>query len=206
MTFKVGDKVRYTNTKEFPKLEGWEAEVVETHLTSKGTTRVKTLKNPGNAMGTYVGKTGCYYSRNLELIEQPYTFADIQVGDKIRRTLTRKNGSTHVSEGVVVSTDALSASDSEGYKLAYGSDGNPFKGTVVLELLDRPKPKHWTETKPIGSVGVILDGQFTKTITKVNEGEWRVYYSIDGFNYTDANPHVKARTADLDEAKLHWIK
>lgn len=202
MTFKAGDRVRYKDGARNREWHGWEGVV---NWSQGSTTNAKTHK------GSIPGKEVNLTTDNLELIEKPFTYDDIQVGDKIRRTLTRESGTTEVREGVVTKMGKcgeLALDDgvptSSSYILAYATDTH--KETVVLELLDRPKPKHWTETKPVGSVGVILDGQFTKTITKVNEGEWRVYYSIDGFNYTDANPHVKARTADLDEAKLHWIK
>jgi hypothetical protein len=152
-------------------------------------------------------------TENLELIKPAFTFADIQVGDKIRRTLTRETGTTEVREGVVTEKSSLYATDTSptktaaiSYILAYDSDGDPAKPQVVLELLDRPKPKHWTEAKPVGSVGVYVEGTFTKTYTKSGVNEWTVLYAVDGYTYKDNNSGLFARFGTLDDSKVTWIK
>lgn len=176
--FKVGDRVRYKKTDEFPRLKGWEAEVVEINLTSKGTTRVRTLKNPGNATGTYAGKTGLYYTNNLELIDSPFTFADIQVGDKIRRTYTRETGTTEVREGVVSRKDESVATDTSkpigSYILAYSSDGDPAKPQVKLELLERPEKELelWEDRKPGDKIVTYLSDGLDRIFTKREDGLW----------------------------------
>jgi hypothetical protein len=157
------------------------------------------------------GSTGFCYPKRVKKVG--FTFADIQVGDKIRRTLTRETGTTEVREGTVVelkrgfATDAISTGQpGSSYILAYDSDGDPAKPQVVLELLDRPKPKHWTEAKPVGSVGVYVEGTFTKTYTKSGVNEWTVLYAVDGYTYKDNNSGLFARFGTLDDSKVTWIK
>lgn len=211
---KVGDKVRYSLSDKCPQMKGWEGEIVE--MPRLGSARVKTLKNPGNH-STQVGSAGWYLSSNLELIkeERPnpwapkpaFTFKDIQVGDKVRRTLKRKSGATEVREGTVERLQGSYATD-DGYILAYVNDDKPYTNgsSVVLELLERPEPPHWTEDKPVGSVGIYMDGNFTKTLTKTGENDWHVLYAVDGYNYDDTNMGLYARFGTLDESKLTWIK
>lgn len=211
MTFKAGDKVKYNQTFKYPEMEGWEAEVVNVGEDRKGLTRVRTTV-PGGLEWAKVGTLGYYYTSNLELIDPPFTFADIKVGDKIRRTLTRDTGTTEVREGVVTKMGKcgeLALDDgvptSPSFILAYATDTH--KATVVLELLDRPKPKHWTETKPVGSVAVILDGVFTKTLKKTSEFGWQVRYIEDEHTYKASNAEIKTRTAQwVSDKKLTWIK
>jgi hypothetical protein len=151
-------------------------------------------------------------TENLELIAPTFTYEDIQVGDRIRRTLTRETGTTEVREGVVTEKSALYATDTNpgktaaiNYILAYQSDGDPDKPQVVLELLDRPKPKHWTEAKPVGSAAIYVDSAFTKTFRKTGEDEWTVVYPEDGSTYTTPGKMLLKRFSGWDEAKLTWI-
>lgn len=204
MTFKAGDKVRYKDGARNREWHGWEGVV---NWSQGSTTSAKTTK------GSIPGKEVNLTTDNLELIEQSFTYEDIQVGDRIRRTYTRGTGTTEVREGVVTEKSAIYAGDGKNtgnpraaYILAYSSDGDPDKPTVKLELLDRPKPKHWTETKPVGSVAVILDGNFTKTLMKTSEFSWNVLYAIDGYTYKDTNRAIQSRVSGLDEAKINWIK
>jgi hypothetical protein len=94
---------------------------------------------------------------------------------------------------------------SDGYILAYDTDGNPAKPQVKLELLERPKPKHWTEAKPVGSAAVYVDSAFTKTFRKTGEDEWTVVYPEDGSTYTTPGKMLLKRFSGWDEAKLTWI-
>jgi hypothetical protein len=200
--------VRYkSGTNAHSDWYGWEGVV---NWSNSGTTNADTTASTKyRGVGSQVHLT----TENLELIEPPFTFADIQVGDKIRRTLTRETGTTEVREGTVVelkrgfATDAISTGQpGSSYILAYDSDGDPAKPQVVLELLDRPKPKHWTETKPVGSVAIFLDGIFTKTLKKTSEQGWNVLYAEDGYAYKASNDEIKTRATGWDESKVTWIK
>lgn len=202
MTFKVGDRVEFVEDYGFGADKG--AQGVVTALVSGGTFVRVELDN---------GPTVEPFPHRLQKVEPAFTFADIQVGDKIRRTLTRDTGTTEVREGTVVEKSSLYALDAkrtgrvgDSYILAYDSDGDPAKPQVKLELLDRPKPKHWTETKPVGSVAIYLAGMFTKTFRKTGDDEWVVVYPEDGFTFESKNQGLMTRFAAWDESKLTWIK
>lgn len=181
MTFKAGDKVRYTgDCNTFSgRLGGFKpAEGVITEPGS-GTTHLR-LTSPvqGYREGSVVG----LFTSNLELITPAFTFADIQVGDKIRRTLTRDTGTTEVREGVVVEKSGLYALDAkhtgragDSYILAYNSDSDPAKPQVVLELLDRPEkePELW-ENRKAGDKITSYDGagKLSRIFTKREDGDW----------------------------------
>jgi hypothetical protein len=215
VTFKAGDKVRYKNVSGYGCWAGLEGEVLgdtTPELTIAKITRSADGFSPDDRLNK-VGSTGKFITENLELIEPAFTFADIQVGDKIRRTYTRDTGTTEVREGVVAMKDDLYATDTNpgktsaiNYILAYQSDGDPDKPQVVLELLDRPKPKHWTETKPVGSAAIYVDGMFSKTFRKTGEDEWTVVYPEDGFTFESKNQGLMTRFTGWDEAKLTWIR
>lgn len=203
MTFKVGDKVRY---KKLDGYEDWHGLEGVVQSSDDDETRV-VASNKVNAY-TSVGGVARLTTENLELITATFTYEDIQVGDRIRRTLTRPSGTTEVREGTVAEKAGGLATDKGtlSYILAYDTDDHPDKHQVVLELLDRPKPKHWTETKPVGSVGVILDAFHTKILTKTSEHGWNVLYPSDGYTYKDTNKALERRSAQWDESKLTWIK
>lgn len=205
MTFKAGDKVRHKDT--VGPWAGWEGTV---HAEVGGVTTA--FSDAFNGYGSEVRLT----TSNLELITPTFTFADIQVGDRIRRTLTRPSGTTEVREGVVAQKSALYAMDTTpgktaaiNYILAYDSDGHPDKPQVVLELLDRPKPKHWTETKPVGSVALHthVSGPLVKTVKKVAEGTWEVKYLSNNNTFVRTDEEIQESFADLtpEDPRWRWI-
>jgi hypothetical protein len=215
VTFKAGDKVRYTGDCNTFSGHNGGFKPAEGVIMEPGRSGITNLQLTSAVQGHKEGSVVCLFTQNLELIKPApaFTFADIQVGDKIRRTLTRETGTTEVREGTVVelkrgfATDAISTGQpGSSYILAYDSDGDPAKPQVVLELLDRPKPKHWTETKPVGSVAIFLDGIFTKTLKKTSEQGWNVLYAEDGYAYKASNDEIKTRATGWDESKVTWIK
>lgn len=208
MTFKAGDKVRYKDNLTYPEWDGWEGTVQQSnnYVTEAFTTK------PAVDFG--IGERVSLTTTNLELIEPVFTFADIQVGDKIRRTLTRPTGTTEVREGVVSDKDALYATDTDpgktaatNYILAYDSDGHPDKPQVKLELLERPEPPHWTESKPVGALGVVSYGTSTKTLYKLGDDRWRVTYATTGNSYVQSNAYTERDWISPEqEATLTWIE
>lgn len=204
---KVGDHVVVDT--DTPHSQWYQCEgIVRESRARPNSGKVELTKLGPNAKYLKVGDTTTLF--NLELINPAFTFADIQINDRIRRTLTRDTGTTEVREGTVVAKNGGLAVDRDGplsYILAYDSDGHHDKPMVVLELLDRPKPKHWTETKPVGSVAIILDGTFTKTLKKTSEFVWNVLYAEDEHTYDASNTEVKNRTEQwASDTKLTWIK
>jgi hypothetical protein len=84
-----------------------------------------------------------------EFKDKPFTYADIQDGDTIRRTESWESGSVRVYEGVVTKADNFRAFTREGFLVGYHQDDeNPY---MTLELVNRP------ETKP-----GLTDGAKTK--------------------------------------------
>lgn len=173
MTFAPGDKVKYKDD-PWSEWHGWEGTVqsefggVTTAFTTKGTVK---------SYGTEVRLT----TANLELVAEPaFTFADIQVGDEIRRSVTRPSGTTEVREGVVRSKSGVYATDStnKGYILAYNSDGDPAKPQVVLTLLNRPEPPKepelWEDRKPGEQIAAYCKdgGELDRIFTKREDGDW----------------------------------
>lgn len=167
---KVGDVVTVT---------GWEIDSL--NPTWEGRTGMVYIADDQAAVCVEF-KDGKQYSRGgwnakfLKKVEPAFTFKDIQVGDKIRRTLTRKSGTIEVREGVVAKMDYRFVLDKGGAVLAYASDAQPFAAEVVLELLDRPKPKEpelWENRKPGDQIATYdLEGKFERVFTKREDGRW----------------------------------
>lgn len=167
--FKVGDKV----------------EVFQNGLTAPAWVGVQGIVKEVLSYGyrvelTDVAKTGeraGYRARlngdNLKLVEEPkpFTFKDIQVGDTIRRTLTRKSGAKEVREGTVSRFGSYFAEDN-GYILAYDTD-DANHGTT-LELVNRPEPKPTLleNTKKGDTLVIAFNNGVTKVYTKGKKGSW----------------------------------
>lgn len=147
---------------------------------------------------------GGWEARFLKKVEEPaFSFKDIQVGDKIRRTETWDSGSVRVFEGAVTKLDGLRAYTKEGLLVRGWKDHE--NSHVKLELLERPEPPHWTEAKPVGSVGIVVEGAFSKTLTKVSESHWKVLYPTDEYTWTGTHKEIQ-KNLRIDESKLTWIK
>lgn len=179
MTFKVGDRVT---------VKGWETSTKGNYSWEGRTGTVYDADNQDAVCVKFDDRQGTNFNRGgfeakyLVPAVKPYTFEDIQVGDKIRRTLTRDTGTTEVREGTVVEKSSLYALDAkdtgrvgDSYILAYDSDGDPAKPQVKLELLDRPKPepKLW-ENREAGDKIVSYDkqGNLDRLFTKREDGQW----------------------------------
>jgi hypothetical protein len=170
---KVGDKVTVDAHAPNSSCYGIEGVLVEIRNGyNHGTIRI-TKTNEKAAEWLPVGEETYLY--NLTRIEEPaFTFKDIQVGDKIRRTLTRKSGTVEVREGVVAKMDYRFVTDSGGAVLAYATDTQPFAAEVVLELLDRPKkPELWEDRKPGDKIASYnKDGKLDRIFIKQDEDNW----------------------------------
>lgn len=177
-TFKVGDRVEFIEHFMGAATTGTQATV--THTTSGGTyTTVKTDD----------GEEYTPYSRRLKLVEapKPFTFKDIQVGDTIRRTLTRKSGAKEVREGTVSQVASWYAED-EGYLLAYDTDTAEAED-VTLELLNRPEPKPTLleNTKKGDRLVLAKTSGHTKVYTKGKNDQWEtLIIKPDGGSYLGA--------------------
>ena len=107
---------------------------------------------------------------------KPFTFADIQVGDKIRRTETWDTGSVRVFEGVVTDLNDVRAYTKEHLLVGYYQDGDDRH--TVLELLERPEPPKvpelWEDREPGDKLVSYFknDGNVERIFTKRDDGQW----------------------------------
>ena len=181
MTFKVGDKVKYTgDCATFSGALGGHqpAEGVVTDVGNRiGTTRVELTSR---VRGYSEGSSVSLFTRNLELIKEPvkpFTFADIQKGDKIRRTKVYGSGATEVREGVAETKGSYYwADETTNFILAY--DPTSEFGDVTYELLERPEPPKepelWENREPGDKLVSYFknDGNVERIFTKTDAGTW----------------------------------
>ena len=111
---------------------------------------------------------------NLTLL--PFTYEDIQQGDKIRRTKVYADRSTEVREGVAGFKGSYYwANFGENYILAYDTDHEALEG-VTYELLERPEPpapKLWENRKPGDKITTYkAGGTLDRIFTKRDDGRW----------------------------------
>lgn len=168
--FNKGDKVRVTDTgytdKQWIGIEG----IVQGpgRFDSQYEVKLTTSPNPRFPVG-YLANLG----GSLELVEPPFGFKDIQVGDTIRRTQKHSEGATEVREGTVSRVSWYA--EAKGYILAYDTD-TAGKENVTLELLNRPEPEpvkaRW-ETAQKGD-WLITEGKngVKRVHTKKKDGDW----------------------------------
>lgn len=108
---------------------------------------------------------------NLTLL--PFTYGDIQQGDKIRRTKVYSSGAKDIREGVVGKQGSYYWADENGnFIIAYDSEP---EGTT-LELLERPeppKPELW-ENRKVGDQLITYkpDGSWDRIMTKKRDNYW----------------------------------
>lgn len=181
---KVGDKVRVIDDGFTDKdWIGVEGVVIELKNATGGwpyNNKVQLTKPP---VGLEVGYIASLRGHNCEVIDsfpRPITFAEIQKGDTIRRTLTKDNGSKVIKEGVVVDTSMHIIYDSncETYLASHTDDGH---SSVTLELLARPEPEPvkepeiW-ENRAIGDQIVLEKGagysNWARIFTKIADDKW----------------------------------
>lgn len=198
--YKAGDQVRYDSKGSYPNLDGLEGRVIEGN---KSYTQFRTTKSNGTYdVGTHLS-VHTIRCTLLEPAQKPFTFEDIQVGDTIRRTRIHAAGSKEVREGVANYKGAYYWADgiTKGFILAYG--GEPESDGVTYELLERPEPPHWTESKPVGSIGI--GGKvYMKTVTKVEGDKWHVLYHDGTQNYFASSNGVAGHL--LDEVDhFNWV-
>lgn len=135
---------------------------------------------------------------------KPFTFADIQVGDTIRRTQTLKGGAKEVREGVVgwkKSWYVATADDT--YILAYDTDDTLKVKDVTLELLNRPEPELVKEAWETAQKGdrLVVKGQTgaTRILTKQKSGSWETLVipadGVSHIGFTRSDAEVKAQLA-----------
>lgn len=163
--FKVGDKVRYVGNKENrsfdPDWIGLEGEINE--VSDWGLSMIITNTFNIRNVPYKTGREVYPKAYNLELITE-FKYADIQKGDKIKRTVSRGDGTEIVTTGVAdrIYRDYQWVSSS-GYSIAFESDDSD--SGITLELIERPEPPHWAEDKPVGSVFLYGEGA-DKTVWK----------------------------------------
>lgn len=176
VTFKVGDKV---------SVKGWAASVGQTSDTEwEGRTGTVTAlySTWANVEFDDVDKTshrregGFIYE--FLVPAKPFTYSDIKIGDKIKRTRTFSDGTEEITTGTVRQWGSLTAYSRDSNPLAYASDLN--RNTVTLELLERPEPKPepkiW-ENRKKGDQIVREDEHGAQTIfTHEGDDEWTSLY------------------------------
>jgi hypothetical protein len=113
----------------------------------------------------------------LETIE----FADIQVGDTIKRTKTSESGTVYTVVGVVAHKSSHYAED-EGYKHVLYSKYDDDDEEVTLKLVSRPEPElvvvepKITDNKPVGAQVVRKNNGDNTVFTKKDEDLWSTLY------------------------------
>ena len=173
--FNKGDKVRFSdksNTAWFG-VEG----IVEVPGSGYSNKLRLTTAATGWASHFTVGSEARISDQYLELVEDTFTFKDIQKGDTIRRTRKHKGGATEVREGVVGKKGSWYwATEDDQYILAYETDTATNKEGVTLELVNRPEPEptkeEWETAKPGDRLVVKNKEGVTRILTKQADGEW----------------------------------
>lgn len=172
--FKVGDKVAVDMDEPDYTWHGTEGIVKEVRGTRSARVEVtKVGTNHKNLLGKPL-KVGDVHTLTALTVIPSFTFADIQVGDTIRRTQTFTGGATEVREGKVdhVKSWYVSA-EGDNFIMAYDTDDKP---EVTLELLNRPEPEpvkaDW-ELAKTGDRLVVKNGKgITRVLTKQVDGLW----------------------------------
>jgi hypothetical protein len=142
---------------------------------------------------------------NLEVV--PFGFNDIRKGDKIRRTLTREDGTLTIVEGVAERLYSTYEWLTEnGHALSFESDDERTDAT--LELVERPEPKHWAYTKPVGSLALykVADKEVVTAYRKLRDAEWQMNLISFGQIHTKSTEALAHDLRNLSEDKLEWIK
>lgn len=202
---KVGDKVRvHGNGAARKTWVGTEGIVTKIDGSGWGVTHLRLTKATDTEYK--VGQDVKVSHGNLEKI--PYfKFADIQQGDVIRRTFTRNDGTKVIWEGEAfrLNYDDSTWLTDGGYQLAHDADDN--HDDVALELLDRPKPKHWADKKPVGSVGyrTSINTRNSKLFRKTGEDTWEVEYVLSGIRNEHTNRGIETTFMDLKETSFEWL-
>jgi hypothetical protein len=205
--FNKGDKVRFTDksNEAWYGVEGIVEKVGSGFYASN--TVILTKAATGWASNYTVGSEARLPDQSLELVEDTFTFTDIQVGDTIRRT--QKHGeATDTREGVVGRIGGWYAETKDGsFILAYDTDDKP---EVTLELLNRPEPEPTLleGTKAGDQLVLKLHNGATKVYTRDAEGEWKTLvfkngaYSHRGFTWDTEELEREATRA----AKVELLK
>jgi len=175
-TFKAGDKVSFHEKNNVHWQGGhgiitavngtrYDVEIVEAPPRNTAYRKGNTIRGIEN------------YSGWMTLVEPAFTFADIQVGDTIRRTEKWDNtGSVRVFEGVVTTVSSVQALTAEGLLVGFFKDGaNPH---MTLELLNRPEPE--PEPEPVkadwelakSGDRLVVEGKETTRILTKQEDDW----------------------------------
>jgi ribosomal protein L21E len=171
VTFKVGDKVTVKGWENGvnPSWEGRAGTVTHTSWTVS----VKFDDVPDGSLF----REGSFAPRYLEHVNT-FTYSDIKIGDRIKRTRTFSDGTEETTTGTVGQWGSLTAYSKDRNPLAYASDLN--RNTVTLELLERPEPKPepkiW-ENRKKGDQIVREDEHGAQTIfTHEGDDEWTSLY------------------------------
>lgn len=212
--FKIGDKVRYvgkgkgTMSPEWIGLEG----VITNFFGSSVTLTVTKSPNP-KSPNYGVGAELYPWTVNLELVETKFTFKDIRVGDIIRRTILRADGSKIIWEGKAHRRNNSGESwlSKDNYHLAYKMDDNLTECT--FELLERTLD-HWTQEKPVGSMGLSGEGINKRVWTKIRDDLWDIRYLTNIISHGPLKSNDSAYNtegiiknfSDVAADDLEWLK
>lgn len=206
MIIKVGDKVR-VHGRGYASKDWVGTEGVVTSLEGSpwgNTIKVKLTKATSEKVSE--GHVANLLRDNLDVIPE-FRFTDIQQGDLIRRTYTRTDGSKVIWEGAAfrLNYDDTMWLSEDAYQLAYAADDTHTD--VDLELLERPKPKHWAYTKPVGATA--LDKRHStipNTLRKTGENEWEQRFLLTGEAYLKTTASLANDLRNLDSEDLEWLK
>lgn len=176
--FKVGDKVTVDASYEPHTKPGNYvfAERPAEISNVRGSSHSLKFTDEGKAPHLMSGTFGKQYIKALPE-EKPFTFADIQKGDTIRRTETWETGTVRVYEGVVTDVNSSSAYTAEGLPVGHCRDKD--NKHLTLELVNRPEPepKLW-EKAEVGD-SIIREkshGHPVTIFTKKAEDLWTSIY------------------------------
>jgi hypothetical protein len=175
--FKVGDtvKVNGSKTTNATKWEGLEYIVTDVEPSDNGDYQMVTGKVTClNHFAAWTTPGSTVRFKSTQLYPKPFTFADIKVGDKVRRTQTwADTGTVKITEGVVDTLTCSNAITKEWIEVGH-SDDDKRPSDVTLELLERPEP-HFTETAEVGTryrVRSTFNDKVWFILTKRDNGSW----------------------------------
>jgi hypothetical protein len=207
-TFKAGDKVSF-HQEDNVHWQGGHGIITAVHPGTHGTTKYDVeiveapLRNTVYRKGNTIRGID-NYSGWMTLVETSFTFADIQVGDTIRRTRTYVDGSTAIREGVVANRGSYYWENKDS-TLILAQEDDTDNQQVTLELLNRPEPEPvkptLLENSQIGDRISVTDNRgVVKLYTKTHKDSWKtlVYpkHSAQPHNgFTWGTAHVELEAA-----------
>lgn len=152
-----------------------------------------------------------YHADRVHPKANGFLFADIQVGDTIRRTEKWDNtGTIRSTEGVVHLLGSVWATTREGITMGFFRDDLP-NSHMTLELLNRPEPEPEPQitdgTKAGDKILAVVTGGIRKMYTKNAAGTWETLVITPssvhaGFVWSDESLNTESQRVDVTMTRL----